>query len=83
MTDTLKLKNGLVMPSNFIEVKDDEMEYVDGKKRVDEFSAFDVGRLFVGTALIGLSIPVAVLNLPAGIAMLCGGISVFLAAFNL
>ena len=30
MTDTLKLKNGLVMPSNFIEVKDDEMEYVDG-----------------------------------------------------
>ena len=30
MTDTLKLKNGLIMPSNFIEVKDDEMEYLDG-----------------------------------------------------
>ena len=30
MNDTLLLKSGLRMPSSFVEVKDDEMEYVDG-----------------------------------------------------
>ena len=30
MTDTLVLKSGLKMPSSFVEVKDEEMEYVDG-----------------------------------------------------
>ena len=30
MTDTLVLNTDLKMPSNFVEVKDDEMEYLDG-----------------------------------------------------
>ena len=30
MTDTLVLKSGLKMPSSFVDVKDEEVEYLDG-----------------------------------------------------
>ena len=43
MTDTLVLKSGLKMPSSFVEVKDEEMEYLEGGSVVVTIILFVLG----------------------------------------
>ena len=78
MTDTLKLKNGLIMPSNFIEVKDGAMEYLDGG-----MNALGITALFFGTILIGWAPALACISGGAlGVTAICAGISLICWAFN-